>query len=248
MDGARRTIVLLSAKRSGSTAVFRLFQRHPDVGVCHVDQHVDNWKPNFWNFALEAIGGEPARFRERFGESHPFLGGAAPRDEAEAFAMWDRVLDELGPIVFDKSPKYLLADATLDLIGRYRDRGNDVRMLAIVRDPRDVIASQFELWGDIVPDDSPERRERAWVDAHERLLRRAEPDRIPIVRYEDLVDDPTRVAGAMLDHCGLRRDPACTAHLKPTNIGRHRSSGDERIRNWTPGSRMMSLMERFGYA
>jgi hypothetical protein len=116
-----------------------------------------------------------------------------------------------------------------------------------VRDPRDVIASQFELWGRLVPGDSPERREHAWVLAHERLLRLASRERVPIVRYEDLVADPARVAGAMLAHCGLAPDPACIAHLKPTNIGRHRTSRDERVRGWRPGPGLMSLMERLGY-
>jgi len=32
---AKKTILMLSAKRCGSTAVFKMFQKHPEVGVCY---------------------------------------------------------------------------------------------------------------------------------------------------------------------------------------------------------------------
>ena len=51
----KRTIIMLSAKRSGSSAVFKIFQKHPDTGVCHVNQGIHYWEANFWNLAAEAI-------------------------------------------------------------------------------------------------------------------------------------------------------------------------------------------------
>lgn len=49
----RRTIICLGAKRSGTTAVHRVFQKHPDVGICHPDQSIRNWELLSWNLSDE---------------------------------------------------------------------------------------------------------------------------------------------------------------------------------------------------
>lgn len=245
MDG--RTIILFGAKRSGSTAVFKMFQRHPDVGVCHVDQAIDNWEPNFWNLAASAIRGEPDRFRERFAQCCPFLGRTAPASESETFELWDRILTELGPVIFDKSPRYLRDERGLEMLTRYA-KSHDVRFLGIVRDPRDVISSQFELWGDLRPDDGPTRRERLWVADYERLSTLQRHWDIPMFRYEDLVTNPRQVGPRMLAHAGLSCPEACLTHLRPINIGRHRRETSGALRDWSPGSEMVGLMDRYGYA
>ena len=36
-------------------AVHTMFGNHPDVGICHPDQTVENWEPVFWNFAATAL-------------------------------------------------------------------------------------------------------------------------------------------------------------------------------------------------
>ena len=67
-----KTILMLSAKRCGSTAVFKMFQNHPDVGVCYYDKNIDNWEPNFWNLAAEAINGNTKHLK-KYGYSIPQL-------------------------------------------------------------------------------------------------------------------------------------------------------------------------------
>lgn len=245
MDG--RTIILLGAKRSGSTAVFRMFQRHPDVGVCHVDQSIDNWEPNFWNLAAESIRGEPAPFRERFARCCPFLDGVAPASRDQACAIWGRILAELGPIVFDKSPRYLRDTEPMELILGYA-RDHDVRLIGIVRDPRDVVSSQYELWGGTRAHDTPQWREACWVADYERLASWQSRMDIPVFRYEDLVSQPQRIGPQMLAHAGLSCPEACLAHLRPTNIGRHQRTASEALKAWTPGAGMLGLMDRYGYA
>jgi hypothetical protein len=244
---ARRTIILLCAKRSGSTAMFNMFQRHPEVGVCHTNQAIELWEPNFWNFGGEAIAGRPDAFSRRFAESHPFLGGGAPRSEEELFAMWDAVLDHLGPIVFDKSPRYLGDHAALDLILRYRARGNDVRFVALVRDPRDVIASQFTLWSHLVDGDSPRFREERWVAQYEHLHELQRDLCIPLVRYEDFAAAPAVFAPILFEHCGLGDAPETYAHIRPVNVGRHATSDRVEIQSWIPGEKLRGMMQRFGY-
>ena len=155
----KRTIILLCAKRSGSTALFRVFQKHPDVGVCHINQNIENWESNFWNRAAEAIAENSEPFISRFEANHPFLKIPKRFSEDTVFKLWDSILDELGPIIFDKSPQYLGNRKAFDLIYKYSQLGNDVRLFAIIRDPRDTITSQYELWNSYVESDSPQRRE-----------------------------------------------------------------------------------------
>jgi hypothetical protein len=224
-----------------------MFQKHPDVGVCHIDQTIELWEPNFWNFALEAIRGRPRAFIERFGRSHPFLGGGAPATEEDAFAMWDAVLDRLGPIVFDKSPRYLGDRDAVELLMKYAARGNDVRFIGLVRDPRDVISSQFSLWGHLSPGDTPQAREERWVDQYEHLDALRAKFHIPVFRYEDLAATPGCYAPMILHHCGLADHPKLYRHIKPVNVGRHLQNAAPELRSWVPGHRFRWALERYGY-
>jgi hypothetical protein len=239
---------MLSAKRCGSTALFRLFQRHPDVGVCHVDPTIPLWEPNFWNLAHDAIQGRPEAFVARFAESHPFLEMPARFDEAAVFGLWDRILEVQGPIVFDKSPQYLASPGGLELLGRYRERGHDVRVFAFIRDPRDAITSQYERWRRTVPDDSPERRERRWLEAYANLARfreRVEP--LPLYRYEDFAARPEVHAPALLAHCGLPDHPEAWAHVRPTSLGRYSASILPSIRRWRFTPELRAHLREHGY-
>jgi len=239
----RRTIILLSAKRTGSTALFRAFQNHPQVGVCHVDQSIANWEPNFWNLAADAIAGDPEPFRTRFIESHPLLGGCAPKTDWEAFEMWDRILDDLGPIVFDKSPGYLVSEPGLGLMMRYA-QSHDVRIFGLIRDARDAISSQLDRFRGLVAGDSPAFREKLWLKRYGLLETLRAASGIPIVRYEDLAADPNAVMTRIMAYCGLEPIPQTWAHIKPVNVGRFKMPADA---GWSPSPALIEHLQRFGY-
>ena len=243
----KRTIILFCLKRSGTTAIYRAFRDHQAVGIPHVDQTLQNWEPNFWNYAQDALQGEPGRFQERLARACPFLGPCEPRSADEVFELWDRIADHLGPILFDKTPSLILPGRGLDLLRQYRATGRDVRFLAVVRDPRDVIASQFELWSHLVEDDSPEQREATWVEGYEHLERLKDELNILTVRYEDLAANPAALMPQIYQHCGLEDTPDAYQHIHPVNIGRHRQTNSPAIARWTPGPAMCHLMARYGY-
>ena len=58
----KKNIILLSAKRTGSTAVMKIFQKHKKVNLMHIDQKISNWESNFWLLALDAINGKKDSF------------------------------------------------------------------------------------------------------------------------------------------------------------------------------------------
>lgn len=239
-----RTIVLLSAKRTGSTALFRAFQKHPAVGVCHVNQTIANWEPSFWNLAAKSISGDTQSFSSRFYDSHPFLGGRSPKTAHQAFELWDEILDRLGPIVFDKSPAYLLSSSGLGLLMGYA-QSHDVRLFGLIRDPRDAISSQLDRFQGMVAGDSPMFRERLWLERYDRLETLRAASGIPIVRYEDLASNPDKVMTKIMHYCGLEALPATWDHIKPVNVGRYNSTGTP---VWSPSPEMMDHLMRFGYA
>jgi hypothetical protein len=238
-----RTIILLSAKRTGSTALFRVFANHPEVGVCHVNQAIPNWEPNFWNLAADAIAGQPTPFRARFAESHPFLGDRAPATAHEAFEMWDAILARLGPILFDKSPAYLLSEPGLGLLMRYA-QSHDVRVFGLIRDARDAISSQLDRFQGLVDGDSPAYRERLWLKRYNLLETLRAASGIPIVRYEDLAAEPDKVLRSIMAYCDLTPIPETWDHIRPVNVGRHLRPD---VPGWSPSAELMAHLERFGY-
>lgn len=262
-----RTLVLLSHKRSGTTALFKTFQLHPDAAVCHTDQAIPIWEPNFWNLAAEAIGGSPSAFEERFAKSHPFLSFPKTYTAEAVFALWDHIIEEIGPIVFDKSPQYLGNNEALSLLLQYREKPRDVRLFALIRNPFDTINSQFERLGkgsfrqkgqarteavlaafpDLAKDD-PTRREQHWLMKHAHLqdLLAAGED-IPVFRYEDIMAAPGLYLPTIFRHCGLDDCPKAYAGLRPTNVGRHGKSENRQFCAWQPGPELQSVAGDMGY-
>ena len=239
---------MLSAKRCGSTSVFRIFQRHPEVGVCHTDQHIDNWEPNFWNLGAAAIDGAPQHFIARFKLSHPFLKFPDKFTDESLFRLWDDILNRLGPAVFDKSPQYLGNQRAFELIQKYAALGNDVRLFAFIRDPRDAITSQYELWRGTKGYQSPCEQEQIWLKKYNHLdeLHSMFGD-IPIFRYEKFASDPATYATDLLRHCGCAVIPQCYEHIKPTSVGRYSASFLPAIRMWKFSDEFKSHLTQHGY-
>ena len=68
-----------------------------------------------------------------------------------------------------KSQKYIGSPLGLELLQKFMKCGNDVHIFGIIRDPRDIIMSQYELWHEHVPYATPEFREngfreKMWID------------------------------------------------------------------------------------
>ena len=61
----KNKLIMLSAKRCGSTAIFKIFQQNKFCKIAHNNQNIDNWKYNFWSLASKALKGSDYQFRKR---------------------------------------------------------------------------------------------------------------------------------------------------------------------------------------
>jgi len=244
-----KTIIMLSAKRCGSTAIFKMFQNHPDIGICNINQAIHNWETNFWNYAQRAIDGEPKAFIENLKISSPFLKIKLPVEDEQVFDLWDQIIAKYGPFVFDKSPKYLESLNTFDLLEKYIHKNNDVRFFAFIRDPRDAIYSQYTLWHTHFPKGTPEFREEHWLKYYEHieiLQKRIGP--IPLFRYEDFCSAPACYAPILFNFLGVKNYPEAYNHLRPVNVGRYkRTTKLKALKNWQHTDRFQKHIEKYGY-
>ena len=90
----------------------------------------------------------------------------------------------------------------------YLEAFPDAQFIDIVRDGRDVLASQQNT-GAFNPD--PRELGRSWATTHRRFADFANrsPDRCMLLRYEDLVCDPVSRIRALLEWLGLPDHPDC---------------------------------------
>ncbi|HLO18486.1 MAG TPA: sulfotransferase [Anaerolineales bacterium] len=254
----KRTIICLAAKRSGTTAVHRMFVNHPDVGICHPNQAIPNWEPNFWNYAADALGLKslqdekaPAdQFMEQMSIMAPGVLVQPPFTAEKIFGYWDIILETYGPIIFDKSPKYLHSEGGLKLLYEYIQRGNDVRIFGLVRDPRDAISSQYEHWKDVYAPGTPQYRDAYWVEHYRCFLWFQDlvgKENCPLIRYEDFSTDPKHWGAFIFQHCGVADIPQAYEHVYPVHVGRYYESDQDALVQWKFSQDLINVAAQYGY-
>jgi protein-tyrosine sulfotransferase len=250
-------IVVLGVPRSGTTLLRRLLNAHPNI-ACPPETNL-----------LSAAS--------RFLEEHGFAGGLSigvvpgldfsgysedeflHRFREFVFAFWREIAAKAGKSRW--AEKTAVDVFHLDAIERLC--GAHCRYVCIVRHPLDVVCSLEEL-SNKMEFHMPElfayvRRNpaplaafaEAWRDGTERMLRlqREHPDWCFMLRYEDLVSDPTRELEKLFDflgeptdvpalvECGMGNNESVglgdwktysTSAVTPASVGRH-----ERLSQWT---------------
>lgn len=244
----KKTIILLCAPRCGSSAIYKMFQKHPAVGTSGSLERLENFEPNFWNFAAEALHGNVLPFRCRFSKSHPFLEIPEKFTEETVFYLWDAILDKQGPVIFDKTPFYLGNREAIRLIYKYKSLGNDVRVFALIRDPKDAITSQHELFQTSKRNYPLQKREAIWLEQYDHLEDMQKTvEYIPLFRYEDFSAAPACYAPTLFNLCGLPDYPEAYAHIKTTSKGRKSASLNPDIWKWKMSDAFKQHLQKYGY-
>ena len=221
----RKLIILLSAKRCGSTAVFNMFQNHPDVKIFHDNQKINNWEIQFWSLANYAIKGNPTQFIRRLKKSISKLNINNVTNKKKVFDVMDQIFKKFGPVLFDKSPQYLGNKDAINLLVEYsKKRKVELKLIGLIRDPKDALMSQYILWNKYIPNDSLERREKLWIKQYQHLKELKKKYKLFFFNYENFSYNPYEVGKKIFKFCKLNFNESTIKHIRPISIGRFNNS------------------------
>ena len=203
-----RPVFVVGPTRSGTTVVRHALNRHPDLAILPETHLLDVWLPRF---PATSSGRDVMELLDAFtaGEDFERSGldtddvrarvAAAPRPDGRAVLVallcaWG---DRHGASrVGEKTPAHALHVPTLFAWFP------DARVVWLRRDPRDTTASQMRFTQAWAADD-PVTPARHWARVERAWRRHHRDPRVCTVVYEDLVNDPDRQWGRLLDHLEL---------------------------------------------
>ncbi len=243
-NGTEKIGFLLSLPRSGSTLLSMMLDNHPEIAS----------PPEPWILlALQQLGSVPVRHpanSQSVGSGfHKFANGdemIAAR--AAADALYARTLTAAGKsLLIDKTPRYHLI---LDYLSALYP---EARRVWLMRNPLDIAASYRDTWGIDLPSLLAKREDDPaaidFVVGLDRLERFAaeHPENLLILRYEDLVADPTARLAETLAFFGADSAPEIVATLTSLNAASRPADamGDEKIRKTSaPHARSIGSWEK----
>lgn len=252
-----RSILILSDKSSGSTALQSELARHSAVRLLSRPPHQAG-ESLYWSKAVALLGlpqpqmidsrlipmseGNARRAMARLiadNIPHPV---ATPRTREEVIDVWQELTAAYRPVFLEKSPHHLHNIAVLELlVEASKDLADiDFRFIGLVRNPLDTLYSMWSRWRVI-----PEARAAEWCRAYDNLLwlRDTVPELTHIVRYEDLVADGEVVQG-LLDFIGLQPEDGIGSEFHRESLQAWRSDPHFGYR---PDSRLRAIAAAFGY-
>ena len=261
--GSVRTVLLLSDKSSGSTALQAELLRHPEVRAVGYTMHNDH-ETLFWVKAAALVwphredfagGRRPLSRRAARRDLRALLAGNVPNwspperatPEADRALVWDgwRALSGAhGPVFFEKSPHHLHHWAATALLLRAALASpREVRVVGLVRNPMAVLYSAWTRW--LTP---PGPRQHVWLRTARNLLAvqaALGPDRVRLWRYEDLVTRPAEEVRAMTDWLGLAPEAAVGSGLHARSARRWAADPEFSL---ALDPAVAAVAERLGYA
>ena len=248
----KKVIIMLSAKRCGSTAIFNLFQKHADIKILHKNQKIINWEPQFWLYASRAIKGDFKNFNDRLYETLGFEKNSLKNeyDEESIFNLFDNILDKFGPVIFDKSPQYLGSKESINLLLKYKNNRPKINFIffAFIRNPLDAITSQHELWKHYTKESSLLEREKNWLKKYDHLEELQKLLDIKLYKYEDFCQLPKKNTKDLMNYCELSYSKILHAHIKLKSLGRYSITPFISIKNWKISNNLLQHMKKYNYS
>lgn len=230
-NNRRKTIILLSPKRSGSTLVQNIFSNNKFVKLCHQNQFTKVVECQFWSLSYLFLNKKISYkyLRQKFLKQTSFdikkIYKENIRDKSDIFKIWNIILDKFGPIIFDKSPQYLSDFKIIELIIDYAKSGNQVNFLSIIRDPRDVLMSQYLLWGGKIIE-----REEEIITKFENLNRLNKRVNLYIFKYENLVKKSKIEIVKLFNFCNLEYSQITQINFNEKSVNLHKNYFSNKIK------------------
>lgn len=171
--------------RSGTTLVARALAQHPDAsGLTGTGVPEDEGQHLQDVYTTGEAHGGPGHFALD-PRAHLTEADAAPDHADRLRAAWDPYWDSTRSVLVEKSPPNLVRFRYLQAVFP------DARFVAVVRHPVPVVLATFKM---AALDTSVHTVLRNWVVAHETFKGdELYLDRVRVVRYEDLVAEPSSV-------------------------------------------------------
>lgn len=225
-------------QRSGTTMLKNLFNVHPQVFITgefgnfmHLDMPFDQYARYIWsvwwrkrNSAIlerHPVKGVNmlrnmmfcARYLTEMGRRRPKVVDAAVITETLLNIMPGKTL------VGDKHPDYVF------VMDRFV-KNEDLKLITIYRDPRDVASSSFKRareellnhWPDELRD--PRGVAERWLYAVKKIEEHGGD--MFAIQYENFVMDPSHVVDRLSDWLGVDRSGFDLTMIRPTSVGKHR--------------------------
>jgi hypothetical protein len=258
LEGAMivKCLIVLSSKSSGSSVLQHVLASQPHVHPVLKTRHRQN-ETLFWVKAASVLGlPQVAMVRSEV---------PIPRDRARAdlitlltdnldssyrppltdreliFGGWYQLCRQYAPVFLEKSPHHLHQWSALELIMECMQELSDVefQLVGLVRNPMDTVYSLWRRWRVI-----PERSQDEWYTAYTNLQRLAAllPDRVVVLRYEDMIGD----GNALQPVYRFIDAPGCdTEILHSQSIGMWKQ---DRLCGFRLSERVAALGEQYGYS
>ena len=255
-------VILLSDKRSGSTIFQSELIAHPDVRGLDYTSHT-YLESHHWLKAA-VMTGQPARLFSG-GVPYPGYGGARnartymidtvrgnipdfvpPADDHALIRDgWEALCTRFAaPVFFEKSPQVLANWAAVSLLLNWMEETTfDVRLVGLVRNPLAVQHSSQKLFGT-----APYDRQFGWAEIHRNLLALRQmlpPERLMLIRHEDIIADPQASFARVCDHIGIAPTPDMGSSITDRTQDRWRTDTDYRL---TLDPVVIQVARAFGYS
>jgi hypothetical protein len=210
--------------KSGTTWVQRTLDLHPEI-VCSGEGHMHEYVARPMAQMFDAYNRKLAVVGDVVYEGQPYCPPVTREDQFQMIRavmtiLMDRRSKPGARMIGDKTPAN---GKVLDDLHRFFP---ELKFISVQRDPRDVAASRL---GHAERSGFPEAADRGsdfymevvkaavedWLMVHQRVRSYAGrfPEKVVFTRYEDLLADPARELGRLLDFLGVTSGEALLADL-----------------------------------
>ena len=251
-----KCVIILSNKSSGSSILQRFITESSQACYVQHTRHFEN-ETLYWTKAASVLGMPqlsmpdsevPLPKAQARGELEQFLSANidnyhVPEDDHELiFGGWKSLCKVYAPALLEKSPHHLYQKSVLELILEVIRCTPEVdfHLVGLIRNPMSTFYSAWSRWRS-----PPEVQQQVWLTAYQNLLdlKAQVGDRVSIVRYEDLVTDPS-VLKPVFDFLGV--PPSSLERRSLHKLSLERWKKDKHY-GFSPSAELLALAERYGY-